>query len=154
MTSIPTSFHVGVNPSISSEDVHGKMHIMLSPRRPCCNVKIKWCQFKLQLKKGGVHTIKTKVSWSLSACLEQNALPSWVEKPVSICPAVFSLLPVCKKALGRDSTLNKPINTTEQGGRGMEEGLQSVSTPSVSWGMITYASQSGPFLISSSIYSH
>lgn len=45
-----------------------------------------------------------------------NALPTWVEKPVSICLAVFSVLPVSKKTLGRESMFNKPVNTTEQWG--------------------------------------
>lgn len=45
-----------------------------------------------------------------------NALPSWVEKPVSICLAVYSVLPVSKKTLGRESMFKKPVNTTEQWG--------------------------------------
>lgn len=42
-----------------------------------------------------------------------NFLPSWVEEPVSICLAVFTLLAVSKKALGSDRMLNKAVNTTD-----------------------------------------
>lgn len=45
-----------------------------------------------------------------------NALPSWIEKPVSICLAVFSVVPVSKNTLGSDSMFDKPVNTTEHWG--------------------------------------
>lgn len=116
MVSIPTSFHVGINPLVSCEDVHGKKNIMLSLQRPYCNVKIKWCQFKLQFKK--------KKKCHKDKCLLEpvwlpraNALPSWVEKPVSVCPAVWwVLLPVFRKALGGGSMFHKWANTTAHWG--------------------------------------
>ena len=146
MVSIPTSFHVGINPSIPSEDVHGKMNIMLSLQRPCCNVKIKWCQFKLQLKKKRHYKDKCLLEpvWLPRA----NALPSWVEKPVSICLVIFPLLPVSKEAVGSESLLNKPVNRTEHWG------LHSVSTACVLKRRITCTNQSSHLHISSSIYSH
>ena len=45
-----------------------------------------------------------------------NALPSWIEKPVSICRAVFSVVPVSKNTLGSESMFNKPVNTTAHWG--------------------------------------
>lgn len=46
-----------------------------------------------------------------------NALPSWVEKPVSVCPAVWwVLLPVFRKALGGGSMFHKWANTTAHWG--------------------------------------
>lgn len=75
-----------------------------------------------------------------------NALPSRVEKPVSICLVVFPLLPVSKEALGSESTRREPVHTTEHWG------LHSVSAASVLKGTITSTNQSSRLHTSSSIY--
>lgn len=77
-----------------------------------------------------------------------HALPSRVEKPVSICLAVFPVLPASKEALGSESTRREPAHMTEHWG------LQSVSAASVLKGTITSTNQSSRLHTSSSIYFH
>lgn len=91
----------------------GKMDIMLNLQIEC--QKSSLVSLNYGQERGGGSSVKTMSwDWSLPGRLEQMLYQSWAEKPVPILAASrFPVFLMASKALGGESMLHNPINTTE-----------------------------------------